>query len=41
MDSYVETFQKNGASLITLAKGNRSKEVTKACKEYGGFYLGS
>jgi fumarate hydratase class I len=32
MDSYVELFQKNGGSLITLAKGNRGKEVTKACK---------
>jgi len=32
---------KNGGSLITLAKGNRSKQVTEACKKYGGFYLGS
>jgi len=41
MDSYVDLFQKHGGSLITLAKGNRSPEVTKACKENGGFYLGS
>mmetsp|Transcript_34020 Transcript_34020/g.54914 ORF Transcript_34020/g.54914 Transcript_34020/m.54914 type:complete len:175 (-) Transcript_34020:62-586(-) len=41
MDSYVDLFQKNGGSLITLAKGNRSKQVTDACKNNGGFYLGS
>ena len=41
MDSYVGLFQSHGASLVTLAKGNRSREVTEACKEYGGFYLGS
>jgi fumarate hydratase class I len=41
MDSYVELFQSHGASLITLAKGNRSTQVTEACKKYGGFYLGS
>merc|ERR1712216_68656 len=41
MDSYVDLFQKNGGSMITLAKGNRSKAVTRACKENGGFYLGS
>jgi len=41
MDSYVDTFQKAGGSMIMLAKGNRSKQVTKACKTYGGFYLGS
>uniref|UniRef100_A0A7S2WVC0 fumarate hydratase n=1 Tax=Rhizochromulina marina TaxID=1034831 RepID=A0A7S2WVC0_9STRA len=41
MDSYVNTFQKKGGSLVTLAKGNRSKAVTKACKDNGGFYLGS
>jgi len=41
MDSYVPIFQKYGASLVTLAKGNRSKGVTDACKENGGFYLGS
>jgi fumarate hydratase class I len=41
MDSYVPRFQKVGASLVTLAKGNRGKEVTAACQEHGGFYLGS
>jgi fumarate hydratase, class I len=41
MDSYVDSFQKNGGSLVMLAKGNRSKSVTDACKKYGGFYLGS
>jgi len=41
MDSYVEVFQSHGAALITLAKGNRSQQVTDACKRYGGFYLGS
>jgi len=41
MDSYVEQFQALGASLVMLAKGNRSKQVTEACKKYGGFYLGS
>jgi fumarate hydratase class I len=41
MDSYVDLFQENGGSFITLAKGNRSKAVTNACKKYGGFYLGS
>jgi fumarate hydratase class I len=41
MDSYVELFQSKGGSLVTLAKGNRSKQVTKACEKYGGFYLGS
>ena len=41
MDSYVKTFQKEGGSMIMLAKGNRSKQVTDACKEFGGFYLGS
>lgn len=41
MDSYVDLFMKNGGSFITLAKGNRSQQVTNACKEYGGFYLGS
>jgi fumarate hydratase class I len=41
MDSYVRLFQSQGASLVTLAKGNRSREVTAACKEFGGFYLGS
>ncbi len=41
MDSYVDLFQQNGGSLIMIAKGNRSKQVTDACKKYGGFYLGS
>ncbi|MBF0468963.1 MAG: fumarate hydratase [Desulfamplus sp.] len=41
MDSYVPEFQKEGASMIMLAKGNRSKQVTDSCKEFGGFYLGS
>ncbi|MCH2387187.1 MAG: fumarate hydratase [Opitutales bacterium] len=41
MDSYVEPFQKHGGSMIMLAKGNRGQQVVDACKEYGGFYLGS
>ena len=41
MDSYVESFQKAGGSLVMLAKGNRSRAVLNACKTYGGFYLGS
>ena len=41
MDSYVGTFQAAGGSMVMLAKGNRSPEVTQACKQYGGFYLGS
>ncbi|MEU4827465.1 fumarate hydratase [Actinomadura sp. NPDC023710] len=41
MDSYVEQFQAAGGSLVMLAKGNRSKQVTDACREHGGFYLGS
>ncbi len=41
MDSYVPLFQSQGASLVMLAKGNRSKQVTESCKKYGGFYLGS
>ncbi|CAM3327061.1 fumarate hydratase [Dermacoccus barathri] len=41
MDSYVEQFQAAGGSLIMLAKGNRSAQVTEACKAHGGFYLGS
>jgi fumarate hydratase class I len=41
MDSYVPEFQKHGASMIMLAKGNRSRMVTDSCKTYGGFYLGS
>jgi fumarate hydratase class I len=41
MDSYVDLFQSHGGSLVMLAKGNRSKEVTDACRNHGGFYLGS
>ena len=41
MDSYVDEFQANGGSMIMLAKGNRSRQVRKACQKYGGFYLGS
>ncbi|MFD7729368.1 fumarate hydratase [Kitasatospora phosalacinea] len=41
MDSYVDQFQAAGGSMVMLAKGNRSKQVTKACNEHGGFYLGS
>jgi fumarate hydratase class I len=41
MDSYVDTFQAHGGSMIMLAKGNRSPQVTQACKTHGGFYLGS
>jgi fumarate hydratase class I len=41
MDSYVDLFQSHGGSLIMIAKGNRSRQVTDACKQHGGFYLGS
>ncbi len=41
MDSYVDLFQENGGSMIMIAKGNRSEQVTEACKKHGGFYLGS
>jgi len=41
MDSYVDYFQAQGGSMVMLAKGNRSKAVTEACKSHGGFYLGS
>ncbi len=41
MDSYVDLFQSYGGSMIMIAKGNRSKGVTDACKKHGGFYLGS
>jgi fumarate hydratase class I len=41
MDSYVEQFQAAGGSLVMLAKGNRSQQVTDACHRHGGFYLGS
>ncbi|MDY0301276.1 MAG: fumarate hydratase [Trichlorobacter sp.] len=41
MDSYVGLLQSNGGSMVMIAKGNRSQQVTDACKQYGGFYLGS
>lgn len=41
MDSYVDLFQSKGGSMVMIAKGNRSQQVTDACKKYGGFYLGS
>jgi fumarate hydratase class I len=41
MDAYVEQFQAGGGSMVMLAKGNRSQQVTDACHEHGGFYLGS
>jgi fumarate hydratase class I len=41
MDSYVDSFQARGGSHVMLAKGNRSRAVTEACKKHGGFYLGS
>jgi fumarate hydratase class I len=41
MDSYVDLFMEHGGSFVTLAKGNRSPQVTAACKKHGGFYLGS
>ncbi|KGN84367.1 fumarate hydratase [Porphyromonas sp. COT-290 OH860] len=41
MDSYVDLFQSHGGSMLMIAKGNRSKQVTDACHKYGGFYLGS
>jgi len=41
MDAYVEQFQAAGGSLVMLAKGNRSAQVTRSCAEHGGFYLGS
>ncbi len=41
MDSYVDGFQEVGGSMVMLAKGNRSKAVTDACKKHGGFYLGT
>ncbi len=41
MDSYVGLLQSNGGSMVMIAKGNRSQQVTDACKEHGGFYLGS
>jgi fumarate hydratase class I len=41
MDSYVDLFMQHGGSYVTLAKGNRSRQVTEACRKHGGFYLGS
>jgi fumarate hydratase, class I len=41
MDAYVDAFQAGGGSMVMLAKGNRSQQVTDACKKHGGFYLGS
>jgi len=41
MDPYVDQFQSQGASMVMIAKGNRSQQVTDACKKHGGFYLGS
>ena len=41
MDPYVDRFQAAGGSMVMLAKGNRSKQVTDACRKHGGFYLGS
>jgi fumarate hydratase, class I len=41
MDSYVDLFQQHGGSMVMLAKGNRSRQVTEACHKHGGFYLGS
>ncbi len=41
MDSYVDQFQSAGGSMVMIAKGNRSKQVTDACHKHGGFYLGS
>ena len=41
MDPYVDLFQANGGSMVMIAKGNRSQQVTDSCKKHGGFYLGS
>ncbi|NLF97480.1 MAG: fumarate hydratase, partial [Candidatus Riflebacteria bacterium] len=41
MDEYIDFFMSRGASLVTLAKGNRAESVIKACAQYGGFYLGT
>ena len=41
MDNYVDLFQSHGGSMVMIAKGNRSQQVTDACHKYGGFYLGS
>ena len=41
MDSYVDLLQSHGGSMVMIAKGNRSQQVTDACQKHGGFYLGS
>jgi fumarate hydratase class I len=41
MDPYVDLFQSQGGSMVMIAKGNRSQQVTDACNKHGGFYLGS
>ena len=41
MDSYVDLLQSHGGAMVMIAKGNRSQQVTDACKKHGGFYLGS
>ena len=41
MDVYVDEFQSHGGSMVMLAKGNRTADVTNACHKYGGFYIGS
>jgi len=41
MDPYVDLFQEHGGSLVMVAKGNRTQQVTDACRKHGGFYLGS
>jgi fumarate hydratase class I len=41
MDPYVDFFQSHGGSMVMVAKGNRTQQVTDACRKYGGFYLGS
>jgi fumarate hydratase class I len=41
MDAYVDLLQSRGSSMIMIAKGNRSSQVTEACRKHGGFYLGS
>ena len=41
MDPYVDLFQSHGGSMVMIAKGNRTQQVTDACKKHGGFYLGS
>jgi len=41
MDPYVDLFQSHGGSMVMIAKGNRTQQVTDACRKHGGFYLGS